>query len=173
MNFKDLRKPLPAKDIDWRIGRSGVSDGRVWATVLAYLNARSVMDLLDEVCGPGNWKDRYWREGNAVMCGLSIKVGDEWVEKVDAAEETDIEAVKGGVSGAFKRAAVKWGIGRYLYDLTEGRPRIVDKGTDGAKYAKTKEGQIFYWLPPQLPDWALPEKPKNVTPIGNKPPQKF
>ena len=26
--------------------------------------------------------------------------------------------IKGGLSAAFKRAAVKWGIGRYLYEIT-------------------------------------------------------
>jgi len=33
------------------------------------------------------------------------------------AENSDIEPVKGGLSDSFKRAAVQWGIGRYLYSL--------------------------------------------------------
>ena len=37
--------------------------------------------------------------------------------KYDGAENTDIEPVKGGLSDSFKRAAVLWGIGRYLYDM--------------------------------------------------------
>lgn len=37
--------------------------------------------------------------------------------QTDGAENTDIEPVKGGLSDAYKRAAVKWGIGRYLYDM--------------------------------------------------------
>lgn len=171
MNLKELAKPFPASDIEWRVGRAGVTNGKVWAMVLAYINARAVMDRLDEVCEPQNWKDRYWSQDKANMCGLSIKVGEEWVEKIDGAEATDIEPVKGGISGAFKRAAVKWRIGRYLYDLEEGFARIVEKGTPGAHYAKVKgqDGKDvhYYWLPPELPDWALPEAsegPKDSAP---------
>lgn len=161
MNLKDLAKPFPAKDIEWRVGRCGEANGKVWAMVLAYLNARAVMDRLDEVVGPHMWRDRYWTEGKAVMCGLSIRVGDEWIEKVDGAEETDIEAVKGGLSGALKRAAVKWGIGRYLYNLEEGFANVVPQSRE-ANFAKTKEGKAFYWLPPELPDWALPPIPEGT-----------
>lgn len=169
MNLKDLSKPFPASDIEWRVGRCGTNNNQVWAMVLAYINARAVMDRLDDVVGIGNWKDRYWTEGKAVMCGLSIKIGDEWIEKIDGAEETDIEAVKGGLSSALKRAAVKWGIGRYLYNLEEGFAKIVDKNAKGATYAKTKEGTVFYWLPPELPKWALPEvpQPNTTEPVGN------
>jgi hypothetical protein len=35
----------------------------------------------------------------------------------NGAGDSDVEAEKGAISDAFKRAAVKWGIGRYLYDL--------------------------------------------------------
>ncbi|MGH7576528.1 MAG: Rad52/Rad22 family DNA repair protein [Longimicrobiales bacterium] len=31
-----------------------------------------------------------------------------------------MESVKGGLSAATKRAAVEWGIGRYLYGIEEG-----------------------------------------------------
>lgn len=41
----------------------------------------------------------------------------QWIDKTDGAEDSDIEAVKGGLSDAFKRAAVKWNIGRYLYSF--------------------------------------------------------
>jgi len=39
--------------------------------------------------------------------------------KYDAAPYTNIEALKGGHSDAFKRAAVHWGVARDLYDLTD------------------------------------------------------
>lgn len=162
MNDFDLRKletPFPEEDLDWRIAQCGTTQaGKVWAKCLVYINARAVMDRLDQVVGPENWKDRYWKEGDAIMCGLSIKVNGEWIEKVDGSEATDIEAVKGGLSGALKRAAVKWMIGRYLYRLTEGWvEEINDKGGDDYHYAKTKEGKAFYWKPPHMPKWALPE----------------
>ena len=51
-----------------------------------------------------------------MVCNLSIRVGGEWISKEDGAPFTDFEAFKGGISDALKRAAVKYGIGRYLYD---------------------------------------------------------
>jgi hypothetical protein len=84
---------------------------------LAYIDARNVMERLDSVCGPSNWKDTYERDEKGVMCCLSLRIGDEWIGKTDGAEPSDIEGYKGAVSDAFKRAAVKWGIGRYLYAL--------------------------------------------------------
>jgi hypothetical protein len=75
------------------------------------------------------------------------------VTKWDGAENTDIEAVKGGLSGAMKRAAVQWGIGRYLYDLDEGWANIHDRGRHSAK---DKNNKWFKWDPPELPPWALP-----------------
>ncbi|MFD1104199.1 Rad52/Rad22 family DNA repair protein, partial [Sphingobium olei] len=50
-------------------------------------------------------------------CTIAIKCGDEWISKSDGAGDTDVEGQKGAVSDAFKRAAVKWGVGRYLYDM--------------------------------------------------------
>lgn len=154
-----LAEPFPARDVEWRIGQCGTTrDGRAWAKVLAYVTNRAIQDRLDAVCGPGGWRNEFreW-QGGAVLCGLSVRVGAEWVTKWDGAENTDIEAVKGGLSGAMKRAAVQWGVGRYLYDLDEGWAIILDKRERDAHFAKTKEGKEFWWKPPLLPSWALPE----------------
>lgn len=155
-----LAEPFDPKEIDWRIGQAGSKDGKPWAKVLAYIDARAVMDRLDEIVGPGNWKDRYWREGNGNMCGLSIRVNGEWVEKVDGSEETDIEAFKGGISKALVRAGVKWGIGRYLYNLGDGWANIVANGTKGSRWQPANQAKgvpAFNWLPPELPTWAIPK----------------
>lgn len=155
IDFKRLGEPFPAKDVEWRIGRSGEKDGKVWATCLAYLTARAIMDRLDEVAGPANWRNEY-REAPAggVLCGISLRIDGEWVTKWDGAENTDIEGVKGGLSGSMKRAAVHWGIGRYLYHLEEGFANV---HPGGANYAKAKGGQGYKWDPPALPSWALPD----------------
>lgn len=154
MNLAKLREPFAATDIEWRVGRAGKNSRGIWAMCLAYITNRAIMERLDDVCGPTNWRNDY-REAPAggVLCGLSIRVGDEWVTKWDGAENTDMEAVKGGLSGAMKRAAVQWGIGRYLYDLPEGWATISDSGR---YYGKTKDGDVFHWDPPALPEWALP-----------------
>jgi len=158
MNLKDLAKPFPAKDIEWRIQSSGKNDKGIWAMCLAYVTNRAIMDRLDEVCGPENWKNDFAPapEGG-ILCGISIKCGDEWVTKWDGAENTQVEAIKGGLSSAMKRAGSQWGIGRYLYNLDTG---WADIATNGKFSAKTKDNTWFKWNPPALPSWALPDGTK-------------
>jgi hypothetical protein len=105
-----LAEPTPPGDIKQRQGPGG--------RMLDYIDARFVMERLDEL-GPGNWQDRYEdRPNGSVRCGIGINVEGEWVWKWDVGDESDIEADKGAHSGAFKRAGVKWGIGRDLYGHT-------------------------------------------------------
>lgn len=120
--WDDLAAEFPRDAISWR-SQSLTKDGDK-ALALAYIDARDVMRRLDEVVGPENWQDRYEVHGDKTICYLSIKVEQgsfekpyEWVTKADGAGDTQVEAEKGSISDAFKRAAVKWGIGRYLYDI--------------------------------------------------------
>ena len=167
MDLARLANPFPAQDIEWRLQAAGTKDGKIWARCLAYITNRAIQERLDAVCGPGNWKNEYipWEIGTpGVLCGISIYVPrnpeaggyNEWVTKWDGAEQTDIEAMKGGLSAAMKRAAVQWGIGRYLYDLEAGFARVSE---DGKHRGKTPEGQWFRWDPPELPAWAVPARP--------------
>lgn len=113
--FTQLSAPFPADRVSWRVGSTTADKTRGMA--LAYIDARDVMDRLDAVCGPGAWQCRYPHANGKTVCEVGIKVGDEWIWKSDGAGDTDYEAEKGALSDAFKRAAVRWGIGRYLYDL--------------------------------------------------------
>ena len=158
-----LTAPFEAKDVEWRIGRSGLKqNGEPWAQCLAYLTNRAIQNRLDEVVGAANWKNEYAPgPSGGVLCGLSLRVDGEWVTKWDGAENTDFEAVKGGLSDAMKRAAVQWGVGRYLYELPEGWAEASLDRFPGARYATTKrkgsgENVPFFWTAPQLPAWALP-----------------
>jgi len=179
MNLKDLAVPFTAKDIEWRIQQSGEKNNKCWAMCLAYVTNRAIMDRLDEVCGPENWKNDFAPapEGG-ILCGISIKCGDEWVTKWDGAENTAVEAVKGGLSSAMKRAGSQWGIGRYLYNLDTGFAIVSEKGKH---FAKTKKGTAFKWDSPALPSWALPkgeepqkkEKPKPSTVGKDRQPMSF
>ena len=101
--------------VTFRPGRAAFD--KKTALPLAYIDARDVMDRLDSTVGTGRWQDRYEVHGARTICQLSIKIGDEWRTKADGAGDTNIEGEKGGISDALKRAAVKWGIGRYLYHL--------------------------------------------------------
>lgn len=173
--FEKLKEPFEAHEIEWRAAQAGYKkDGKPWVKVLAYIDARAVMDRLDDAVGPENWKDSYRKEGNATICTLSIRIKDwdafgpegEWVSKEDGSEDSDIEAVKGGLSGAMKRAAVKWGISRYLYNLSENFARVSEEFIEGGvKFdIKDQSGQrkYFYFEPPRLPEWALPSKSKSM-----------
>lgn len=158
MDLKRLTEVFVPTDIEWRVQRSGKGSKGVWAMVLAYVTNRAIQQRLDDVCGPENWKNEFVKAPDGgVLCGISIKTSSgEWVTKWDGAENTDIEAVKGGLSGSMKRAAVQWGIGRYLYNLDATFATITD---DGKNSGKLKDGTFFKWNPPTLPDWALPQIP--------------
>lgn len=114
--FDLLRAPFPPGAIHWR-AQTVTKDGTK-ALALAYIDARDVMDRLDEVCTPANWRDSFTETPKGrTICTLEIRVDGEWIGKSDGAGDTDVEGEKGSISDALKRAAVKWGIGRYLYDL--------------------------------------------------------
>lgn len=110
-----LAAPFAASEVDWRLGTMKADKSKGMA--LAYIDARTVQDRLDAVCGP-LWSCEHIASADKRMtCKIGIKIGDEWVWRSDGAGETDVEGEKGSYSDSFKRAAVRWGVGRYLYDL--------------------------------------------------------
>jgi hypothetical protein len=114
--FEKLSAPFAPDAIHWRA--QTLTKNKEKALALAYLDARDVMDRFDEAVGPANWQDSYVETVKGrVICTIAVRVGEEWVSKSDGAGDTAVEGDKGGISDAFKRAAVKWGVGRYLYDL--------------------------------------------------------
>jgi len=157
-NLDLLDNPFKPSDIEWRVQQCGVANSKPWAMVLAYVTNRAIMARLDLVFGKLNWQNEYREAPNGgVLCGLSVKVGGEWVTKWDGAENTAIDAVKGGLSGSMKRTAVQWGIGRYLYKLevefaNTNTSKLPNWNQGYHKETKTK----FFWQTPQLPKWALP-----------------
>lgn len=161
-----LKEPFAESDIEWRLQSCGKTrDGKIWARPLAYITSRAVQERLDDVCGPDGWQSSITKQGDAYLCTLSIRVEHddgttEWISRTDGADSTDIEAVKGGISGAIKRSAVLFGVGRYLYNLKDSWADITQNGRFSGQ---TKEKERFSWNPPKLPSWALP---KNST--GNK-----
>ncbi len=167
--LKELQKPFSESDIEWRLSRSGKKkDDSIWAFCLAYITNRAIMERLDEVFGVMGWKNEYreWHN-DSQLCKISIwdSETNQWISKEDGADNTSFEATKGGLSDSMKRAAVHFGIGRYLYNLVEGYADIQLNQLKDFRYAKTKNEGIFYWRPPQLPNWALPkgETPKKRT----------
>jgi hypothetical protein len=91
---------------------------------LHYIDARLVMDRLDEVVGIAGWKDEFFLlPSGEVECRLSVKLGGEWITKADVGGQSeqpdDGDKMKAAHSDALKRAAVKFGIGRYLYRMPQ------------------------------------------------------
>jgi hypothetical protein len=87
---------------------------------LHYVTARTVMNRLDDVLGPENWWDDFVPLEHSVICRLTIRLPDgTTLTKADAggyagmADPGDDD--KSGFADAFKRAAVKFGVARYLY----------------------------------------------------------
>lgn len=114
--FERLAAEFPRDVVHWRA--QTVTKAGDKALALAYLDARDVMDRLDEVCGPGGWRNTVTETPKGrLIATIEIKVGDEWIGKTDGAGDTAVEGEKGGISDALKRAAVLWGVGRYLYRL--------------------------------------------------------
>lgn len=159
-----LSEPFRKDDLEWRLQMSGKNDNGIWAMALVYVTSRAIQERLDEIVGVENWRNEFVNLDKGAMCGISIKINGEWVTKWDGAENTDIASFKGGISGAMKRAAVQWGIGRYLYNL---KACYVDctmerayKKKAGWKSARTSEkyGNLnFYWEVPELEAWAMHE----------------
>jgi len=102
---------------------------------LHYITARTAMNRLDNVLGPENWWDEYSPSENSVLCRLTIRLPDGTIlTKCDAggyagmADSGDDD--KSGYSDGFKRAAVKFGVARYLY--RDGVPTFVQERTTPA-----------------------------------------
>ena len=118
---KKLADPFNASEVEWRI--QGVDQSRMRGMAVPYIDSRAIQRRLDDAVGCFGWKNEFkqWHE-NSQLCSLFIlhaleNGSHEWISKCDGAENSTIEAVKGGLSDSFKRASVLWGIGRYLYDF--------------------------------------------------------
>jgi hypothetical protein len=159
--MKALAAPFEASEV--RFKPAVVSGNR--ALALAYVDARVIQDRLDEVLGVIDWQDDYeCLPDGSVVCRLRIRVGGEWLTKVDVggpSEQPDEgDRRKAAFSDALKRAAVKFGVGRYLYRLQ----------SQWADYDPKKKQFV---RPPQLPESALPEPkpaPASAAPAKKQPP---
>lgn len=129
--FDQLCAPFPTAYVKWRVGRTNErwrkEGDQLKGEPFCYVDARTVMDRFDAVCGPSGWQNNYTPGvGTSIVCNIGIsfpimlndqQIGHQWIYKGDGAGPSDMEADKGTLSDAFKRAAVRWGVGRYLYDL--------------------------------------------------------
>lgn len=148
MELKHLKKVILHK---WRV--QSFSKNKPSAQCVAYIDARDVMDTLDSVVGPENWQDDYQLVDGKLLAGIGIKCGEEWVWKWDTGTESNMEKEKGQMSDAFKRAGVKWGIGRFLYDLPiQYLPASEKKTTTNYPYVVDEQGKQVWDITKHIND---------------------
>jgi len=149
--LKALSAPFKPEQVRWK---PQTVKGNLCLAV-AYLDARAIMARLDAVCGTG-WQDAFevLPDGSA-LCGLTLLLEGQWVTRSDVgspSEQPDEgDRRKAAISDALKRAAVKWGIGRYLYELPK-------------QWVEYDAARKSIATAPQLPTWALPGKDQPAAP---------
>jgi hypothetical protein len=113
-----------------------------------FIDARTVMDRLDAVVGVAGWQDDYdVLPTGEVVCRLTLVIDGVWIVKADVGGQSDQEDEgdrrKSAFSDALKRAAVKYGIGRYLYRIR-------------SNWMDWDDGKRQWAVQPALPPWAVP-----------------
>lgn len=128
-----LAAPFHPDRVSWRVGSTMADKSRGMA--LAYIDARDVMQRLDAVLGL-DWQCEYMEAGGGVVCRIGIFVGGQWRWRSNGGtviadgntSDAKEMAEKGSYSDAFKRAAVLWGVGQYLYDVDSPWVELEPKG---------------------------------------------
>ena len=148
--WRKLAEPFPPGEVQWRV--EALSRDKKRALVVPYVDARTVLDRLDKVVGPEGWHDAYEvlpdaerlvkderGERRERLCEVKCRLTVLGVTKEDVGEG---DSLKAAFSDALKRAAVKFGVGRYLYRLEK---QWVDYDPETGRFT-----------PPKLPE-AEPE----------------
>jgi hypothetical protein len=158
--FRELSRPFSPQDIKTREGGGGRK--------LKYATARSFMNRLDDVVGPENWWDDYSQSEHSVVCRLSIRLPDGRVlTKMDAggyagmSDQGDDD--KSAYSDAFKRACVKFGPGRHLYN--DGVPSFPPRPW------YEEESEIKFPISGRIGD--VPVREEEPPPVPHKDPRSF
>lgn len=134
-----LSAPLPTGVISWRQdGKPMTRDGRNFARFVCYIEANTVRDRLDTVV-PGEWDLTLemlpalpGNEDSDSVCAFKARLQVLGVIREDVGTGRDYKQAS---TDAFKRAAVRFGIGHELYSYEQ---NWVEVDGDG-KYAKPVE----------------------------------
>jgi hypothetical protein len=106
---KALRAPFKVNQLYWVGGVDG--------PYTVHINVHDVENRLDCVMGIENWQDRYEEVSGRLICYLSLRCDGEWITKSDGILEKHSGGFRTDISEAFKRAAKKFGVGKYLHYL--------------------------------------------------------
>ena len=114
-----LAAPLKESDVSWVVvatsNKNTPQMTELWAP---YLEADPIIDRLDQVVGPSGWGLDIEAVGDrAAICRLTILgVMKAGAGQIAADQKTD-QPFKAAATDALKRAAVLFGIGRYLHKV--------------------------------------------------------
>jgi len=160
----ELAKPMSYK---WRV--QSFSKKKPEATCVAYIDSRDVMDRLDQVCVYG-WQRRHLEIKGNIYAEVVIVMPDGSVQwRMDCGTESSTEKEKGESSDSFKRAAVNFGVGRFLYDLEIKRmPANAKKESSNWPYVVDNNGKQVWDLTDHINSMnTAPKQPKKHTEPSN------
>src|SRR5262245_49740106 len=81
-----LAVPFEEGEVKWK--PQHISGNR--AMVVAFVDARVIQDRLDDVLGVMGWQDSYEPlPDGSVLCRLMVRVGDEWITKMDVGGQSE------------------------------------------------------------------------------------
>src|SRR5271157_598130 len=159
-----LGEPFDPELIYWK--PQATSKDKTKAVAAAYADPRAYSDRLNEVIGPDKWSTHYevttiapiagpdptdWKnkfsyKGKVLVVATVIIEGVGQNSGTGESDAVDENAITSAEAQAFKRAATRFGLGRYLYDLPMNQ---------WVPYDDTSRRITD---PPELPDWAIPKK---------------
>ncbi|HEX6627588.1 MAG TPA: Rad52/Rad22 family DNA repair protein [Gemmatimonadaceae bacterium] len=152
-----LSAPVPTGAISWRQdGKVTARDGKYFARFVAYIEANTVRERLDAVV-PGEWDLTLellppipGEDGDGSQCSFKARLQILGVIREDVGTGRDYKQAS---TDAFKRTAVRFGVGNELYAYEQ---NWVEMDGDG-KYAKPLEdpqaayNRRYARLPTNLP----------------------
>jgi len=110
-----LAEPFPAEIIEFKPGAT--TKDKTKALALAYVEVRHYIDRLNTVVG-ADWSDEYYfivPSGELISCGLTICGVTRW--DIGEKDSANVNTATSALAQSFKRACVKFGLGRHLYAI--------------------------------------------------------
>ncbi|MES5957313.1 Rad52/Rad22 family DNA repair protein [Bacillus fungorum] len=149
--MESLQAEFPLEQLGWKITHTFEIQGRFFAYIAPFVDARAIQDRFDEVFGIDKWQVSYEKWGEkATKCTISVFLNERWISKEDGSEESDYNAVKGGFSNSLKRAAVLWGVGRYLYNIKPHKVELTTRSYNSNSIYVSYQKKGYYFTPPTM-----------------------
>ncbi len=112
--FPQLSTPFPGRLVRWRVLKVNQEKNR--ALVVPYIEASTIMDRMDEAAGPENWSYDFELLSDGTVKGKLTVLGITRCNRgaISGNNLSAADSAKGDTTDGLKRAAVLFGIGRYL-----------------------------------------------------------